>query len=110
MNRLFLWVGLFFLCGCATMSAVSVPGNTTASLTLRADISKMINMVENAQAPGCSHKIVDTKIVGTEGDAVNEEWIVESCGKNVVYPVKLIPDPSGGTYFSVLTPGKGRAK
>lgn len=102
-----LTVLAIFLAGCATMQAANVPGQTSASLTLKADILRMINMIENAQAPGCSHKIVDTKIVGMVGNSVNEEWTVESCGKNIVYPVTLTPDPNGGTYFGVKTPEKG---
>ena len=108
MNKIFkVLLGAVLLSGCVSMSAMNVPGETKASLTLKTDILNMINMIENAQAPRCSHKLVDTKFVGMDGDTVNEEWIVESCGKNIVYPVQLTPDPAGGAYFGVTTPGKG---
>ena len=95
---------MVFACGCATV----IPGQTSASPRLKGDILGTINMIESSQAPGCSHKVVDTKAVGMDGDTVKEEWIVESCGKPVVYPVELTSDPNGGAYFRVTTPGKGR--
>ena len=100
-------LGIVLLSGCATIGAMSIPGETIASLMLKADVLNMINMIENAQAPGCSHKVVDTKFVSMDGDTVNEEWIVKSCGKRIVYPVTFTPDPKGGTYFGVKTPSKG---
>ena len=93
--------------GCATISAMNVPGNTVANNQLKGDIIHMISIIERAQAPGCSYKIVDTKTVGMEGNTVKEEWTVESCGKKIIYPVELTPDPRGGTYFGVKTPEKG---
>ncbi|OGX33613.1 MAG: hypothetical protein A2787_00500 [Omnitrophica WOR_2 bacterium RIFCSPHIGHO2_01_FULL_48_9] len=107
MRKRLLLPFFILLTGCATMQATNIPGQTSASLTLKADILNMINMIENAQAPGCSHKVVDTKFIGTTGNSVNEEWIVESCGKQISYPVTLTPDPKGGTYFGVKTPEKG---
>ena len=90
--------------GCAT---INVPGNTIANSTLKSDIARMINIIENAQAPNCKHEIVDTKFLKQEGNSYLEEWKVLSCGKEIIYPVKLIPSPSGGTDFSVKTPDKG---
>lgn len=90
--------------GCVTMSAISVPGQTSASLQLKADIINMINILERTQ--GCSYKIVDTKFVKIEGDTVYEDWVVNSCGKDIVYEVKLTPDPRGGTMFGVKSPEK----
>ncbi|HBR15755.1 MAG TPA: hypothetical protein DD723_09515 [Candidatus Omnitrophica bacterium] len=95
------------LTGCATMS---VPGQTSASPRLKADVVNMINMIEKAQAPRCSFKIADTVFDRVEGDSVFENWIVESCGKEIVYPVKLTPDPSGGTYFGVMSPVREQLK
>ena len=89
------------------MRAMNVPGDTTASLKLKSDIVGMISMVEKAQAPGCGYSIVDTKVIGMKGNTVKEEWIVKSCGKEILYPVELTPDPNGGTYFGVKTPDKG---
>ncbi len=91
------------LCGC---SAMFVPGSTTASLTLKNDILGMINMIERSYAPGCFSRVVDTRVVGTEGNTVKEEWVVKSCGSEVIYPVEMTPDPKGGTYFGVKTPDK----
>lgn len=101
-NNLFniLTIGLLFS-GCATMI---IPGQTQADSRLKADIIGMINMLESAQARGCSHKIVDTKMAGMDGVTVLEEWIVNSCGKDVVYNIKLTPDPKGGTIFGVQSP------
>ncbi len=92
------------LIGCATMMAASVPGETMASNTLKADILRMINIFQKANAPGCSYKVINTKFAGKEDNSIREDWTVLSCGKEVIYPVRLIPDPSGGTYFSVSTP------
>ena len=100
---LFIVIGLSV---CATVGAMNVPGQTAASLTLKADILKMINMIENAQAPHCSHKVVDTRAGHIVGNSLIEEWVVESCGKQIVYPVTITPDPKGGSYFGVQTPAK----
>jgi len=98
-----LVVFCFFACGCATMN---VPGQTSASPRLRADIVNMIRMIENAQAPGCSFSIVNTSLGRKVGDSIVEDWTIESCGKEIVYPVTMTPDPKGGTYFGVTTPTK----
>lgn len=90
--------------GCGTIGAATLPGQTTASLQLKADILRMIDMIEKAN--GCSYHVLDTKVIGIENGAVKEEWIVESCGKKIIYPVELTPDPSGGTYFRVSTPNR----
>jgi hypothetical protein len=95
-----------FVTGCATSAVPSfnVPGQSSADTVLRADVSKMINFIEKSQAPRCSYKIIDTKVVGVDDTTVKEEWIVESCGQIIVYPVMLIPDPRGGSYYKVITP------
>jgi uncharacterized protein YceK len=92
------------LSGCAMIGPISIPGETSASYTLKADIMHMIHIMQNAYAKGCSYKVIDTKVVGKEGDSILEEWTVLSCGKTVIYPIKLTPSPKGGTYFSVSTP------
>ena len=99
-------LAILSLCGCATSAILdpNIPGRTSADTVLRADVSRMINFIEKSQAPRCSYKIVDTKVVGVEGTTVREEWIVESCGNIIVYPVILIPDPRGGSYYKVTTP------
>lgn len=107
MQRMFLLTAVLFLAGCAT---VNVPGNTTADPRLKGDIANMINTIERAQVPGCSHGVVDTKVIGVEGTTVKEEWTVASCGKNIVYPVELTPDPKGGSYFGVTTPARDARK
>lgn len=99
----FIITGLI-VSGCVTMSAMNVPGQTSANLQLKADIINMINILERAQ--GCSYEIADTKFVKTEGGTVYEDWVVHSCGKDVVYEVKLTPDPGGGTMFGVRSPKK----
>ena len=76
-------------------------------INLPTDIVNMINMIERVQAPNCKHEIIDTKFLRQEGDHYLEEWKVLSCGKEIIYPVKLIPSPSGGTDFGVRTPNKG---
>ena len=103
MKKLLSVFGMIVLSGCAAFM-VNVPGQTSASPRLKSDIANTINMIERAQAPGCSSKIVDTKVTGTTGDTVHEDWIVESCGKQIIYPVELTPDPKGGSYFGVTTP------
>lgn len=95
-----------FITGCATTAVpdFNVPGKSSADAVLRADVSKMINFIEKSQAPRCRYKIIDTRVVGVEGTTVKEEWVVESCGQVIVYPVALIPDPRGGSYYKVITP------
>ncbi len=107
MKKMALFIFPMLFIGCATINAMSVPGNTAANNQLKGDIIRMINMVERAQAPKCSYKIVDTKIVGMEGNTVKEEWTIESCDKKIIYPVELTPDPRGGTNFGIKTPEKG---
>ncbi len=99
-----------YLAGCTTLLGPSVPGNTSADSTLRADVARMINVLERSQAPKCKHKIVDTRVVGIEGSTVKEEWVIESCGQLVVYPVSLTPDPKGGSYFGVSSPDRALEK
>ncbi|MDP2938989.1 MAG: hypothetical protein Q8O13_02755 [Candidatus Omnitrophota bacterium] len=101
---IFLLVLGVVLSGCAMVGPISVPGDTSASYTLRADIMHMIHIMQNAYAKSCSYKVIDTKAIGKEGNSILEEWTVLSCNKEVVYPVKLTPSPQGGTYFSVSTP------
>ncbi len=95
-----------FIAGCATPAVpnFNIPGQSSADAVLRADVSRMINFIEKSQAPRCSYKIVDTRVVGVEDTTVKEEWVVESCGQVIVYPVMLIPDPRGGSYYKVITP------
>ncbi|MFA5059651.1 MAG: hypothetical protein WC676_03395 [Candidatus Omnitrophota bacterium] len=104
--RLFVILPVLILSGCATANVANIPGNTQANNRLKADIVNMINMVERAQAPHCRYQIIDTKVTGVVGDTVTEEWTVESCGKNIIYPVELTPDPKGGTFFGIQTPDK----
>lgn len=95
-------VTALILSGCVTMSAMNVPGQTSADLRLKGDILNIINILEQAQ--GCLYKIVDTKFVKIEDSTVHEDWVVNSCGKDVIYEVKLTPDSRGGTMFGVRSP------
>lgn len=103
MKNLVRMLPLLLLAACAT---VNIPGNSVANPTLKSDIARMINLIENAQASGCHHQFIEAKYVGQEGNVYFEEWKVLSCGKEIIYPVKLTPSPQGGTDFSIKTPEK----
>lgn len=101
---------IIFIClllfGCATVRPINLPGNTVTSPQLRTDIIHMIDIIEKAQNPGCSYKIIDTKVVAKEENTIWEDWIIQSCSKNIVYSIRLTPSPRGGTDFSIKAPGK----
>lgn len=99
-------VGILLLMTFLGCTTVNVPGTTLANNTLKGDIVRIINMIENAQAPNCGHKIINTKFIRQDGKDYYEEWIVSSCGKEIIYPVKLTPSMGGGTDFVVSTPSK----
>lgn len=106
MIKINIFLFLLVLSGCMTMPTSQVPGATIADNKLKADVIKMINMVEKVQAPGCSYSIIDTKFIGKEGDVFLEEWTILSCGKRIIYPVKFMPSSKGGTDFVVTTPDR----
>lgn len=92
------------LCVISGLSAcATVPGETRASPMLKADVSSMIMMIEQASDKGCKqHAIVDTKLISRKEDGTGaERWTVDRCGKLVNYLVTFSPSPRGGTDFGV---------
>src|SRR5207253_2891203 len=86
------------LLGCAT------PGQTKANYILQGDIQNTINANELAHGHVFGGRVVDTKVISTEGQTVTEHWIVKRGDHNVIYEIKLTPSPRGGTDFRVTLP------
>ena len=98
----FIWIlCLGFLGGCAT---ASVPGDTFASIGVQQYIKEEISAMENAYAPQCDHKVINTRLAGHKGENVIENWTVVSCGRKVIYPVEMIPADDGTVGFKVYSP------
>lgn len=87
--------------GCGMTKTIFLPDGTAAGVVLKNDIVKMIDLYQKANEPGCFYRIADIKPAGIDGSTILEDWIVETCGKTVVYSVKLTPSASGGTDFGV---------
>lgn len=90
--------------GCATFSSKHVPGDTIADNRLRKGVIRMIGIIEKAKCPRCPYSIIDTKVLGREGNAILEEWTVVSGCKKIVYPVRFEPSPKEGIDFAVGAP------
>ena len=86
------------LLGCAT------PGQTKANYQLQGDIQSLINANELAHGHVFAGRVVDTKVISTEGQTVTEHWIVKRGDHNVTYEIKLTPSPRGGTDIRVGMP------
>ena len=86
------------LLGCAS------PGQTKANYQLQGDIQSAINANELAHGHIFGGKVVDTKVISTEGQTVTEHWIVNRGNHNVIYEIKMKPSPRGGTDFRVNLP------
>jgi len=63
-----------------------------------------IKAIEKTQAPECDYRIVDSRVVWKEGRTVDEEWIVKSCGKKIIYEIKLSSDSRGRVYYEITPP------
>ena len=105
-------VGVIFMCAFLSLLAAAeaaVPGKTVADEVLQKDIAKMIGDVQTAMAPQCDHEIIDTRVktvfeLPSGLLTVMEEWVVKSCGKEIVYPVELKESEGGGVDFTVTSP------
>lgn len=76
--------------GCAT----STPGETTADYILQSDVKRFIKGFERSHGSG---RVVDTKVVSKEGNTSTEQWYVERGDDVVIYTIKFMPSPFGGT-------------
>ena len=86
------------------MKPVDVPGNTVADKEARLKIRDTIIAMEQIEAPKCKPEIIGTKVVGMEGNDILEEWTVQSCDDQFVYPVRLRHLETGKIEFSVIIP------
>ena len=102
-------IKVVFLClGIAIFSACSTPGQTRADYRLQGTIQSMINANELAHGHIFGGRVVDTKVVSTEGQTVIEHWIVKRGDHNVIYEVYLTPSPRGGTDIRITLPEEDR--
>ncbi len=74
------------LLGCAG----GVPGETTAGWLLQRDVQMMLG----------NPVVVNTEVVGIEGNVVTERWTVDKDGEQVEWIVVFTPNPPG-TDFSL---------
>ena len=99
---------VFLSLGIVIFSACSTPGQTKADYLLQGKIQNMINANELAHGHIFGGKVVDTKVVSSEGQTVMEHWIVKRGDHNVTYEVKLTPSPRGGTDIQITFPEEDR--
>ncbi len=102
-SKILLLIAMLAVAACSP-KAVPVPGATTANLTLQADVTKNIMLIEKGRAPArADPKIANTAVLerGADGASTAERWTVDRCGQPVNYRVSYVPDGQGGTYFIV---------
>ncbi len=99
-----------FLNTVASISAVLVsgcahiPGETLAPRGLQGEIRDRIYAHARAIDPKCrQQKIANTEILELHpaGQAAEERWVLENCGRKAVYIVSYPRSPTGGTRFQV---------
>jgi hypothetical protein len=89
--------------GCANTgsTAQSAGIKTVADAQLRNDVLKMIALYESAAGGNRNPSLVSATFLSKEGPTFNEQWVVDSNGKNIPYKVRLTPSPGGGVNFVV---------
>ena len=93
------------LSGC--VAPTSTPGETTADSLLQRDVQRFITAFERSHGSG---KVVDTKVVSIEGNVATEQWYVQRGEDVVIYTVKFIPSPLGGTDIQWTMPEQDQKK
>ena len=88
------------LAGCLSPQ---LPGETSTGGVLAADILRHVESFERALGyPGFTEdRVVNTEIVGIDGETVTERWTVSRDGEEVHYVITLTPSPRGGTDISI---------
>jgi len=100
-----LLVAVWLLGECASASAGSLPGKTSANPELESDTLRRILSTDLAADKACEpRQVVDREVISVTPDKAIEHWTVDRCGTLVQYTVTYLPDPQGGTLIGLEEP------
>jgi hypothetical protein len=90
--------------------AVKIASKKSAVGKFRPDITRSIEKIQSIYTPACPPVVKDVKSRGSEGDYVEERWLVDSCNAELEYPVKVPPESMEGSLYWVTVPEKSLVK
>ena len=97
MRHLLLLPGLLLLVACHGPSTAPSPIQTSARGSLREELEQDIRDLQQLHHGDCpAARIVAARIVSGGGDATQELWTLEGCGRTFLYDVTLTHEGMGG--------------